>query len=143
MDKLNEKISRLEGRLESLERLVDRLLVNGGSATTSSDLKEAVLPRLTVKQHVVLQMIMAGKSNADIGKRLNVTENTAKVHVRGIAKKYGVSTRSQIVMCALPEIESVSESQYQVMSGGIPRDWGEKLLTGSVSKDPYSKKYRG
>jgi DNA-binding CsgD family transcriptional regulator len=140
--KLEDKVNRLEGRIESLERMVDRLVLGQGHQVQHEDMVKAILPRLTAKQHVALQMIMLGCSNAQIAKRFNVTENTAKVHVRGIARKYRVSTRSQIVMAAVSEWDSVTSNQYLLMSGGIPKDWGETYGRGPITKDPHSKIYR-
>lgn len=139
---IEEKVNRLEGRIESLERLVDRLVIGSGNQSSHEDMVKAVLPTLTAKQHATLQMIMLGWSNAQIAKRFNVTENTAKVHVRGLARKYRVRTRSQIVMAAVNEWEAITPNQYLLMSGGIPKNWGEMYGLGPVSKDPIAKIYR-
>ena len=135
-----EKLAKIEGRVEALERQMDRLIM--GSPSQIDDMKSAILPRLTPKQHVSLQMLMRGCSNAEIAKRFGVTENTAKVHVRGIAKKYGVSTRSQIVMSAFPEFEAISADQYKAMSGGVPKGWADEWLDTPVKHDPHKKLYR-
>ena len=42
--------------------------------------------KLTTKQHGALQMLLEGCSNAEIAKRFDVSEDTAKVYVRTIAK---------------------------------------------------------
>jgi len=136
----SERVAKLEGRIESLERQMDRLTM--GSPSQQIHASEIILAKLTPKQHVSLQMLMKGKSNAEIAKRLGVSENTAKVHVRGIAKKYGVSTRSQIVMCAFTEIEAVTSDQYKAMAGGLPKNWAEEYLGGSLRSDPNRKLYR-
>ena len=80
---------------------------------------------------------MKGKSNAEIARRLGVTENTAKVHVRGIAKKYGVSTRSQVVMSAFPELDAINADQYKAMAGGLPKTWAEEYMDVAVRSDPH------
>jgi hypothetical protein len=62
--------------------------------------------------------------------------------VRAIAKKYGVQSRSQIVMQAFPEYEAIPASTYEVMTGGIPKDWAEQWLSKAVKHDPYRSKYQ-
>lgn len=135
-----EKLAKIEGRVEALERQIDRLIMGGPSQQVHAS--EIILATLTPKQHVSLQMLMKGKSNAEIARRLGVTENTAKVHVRGIAKKYGVSTRSQVVMSAFPELDAINADQYKAMAGGLPKTWAEEYMDVSVRSDPHKKLYR-
>ena len=137
------RIARLEGRLEAMEKQLNSFLGRQVfSQRVDGEQRTAILPRLTPKQHVSMQMLMKGYSNLDIAKRLGVTENTAKVHVRAIAKKYGVQSRSQIVMQAFPEYEAIPASTYEVMTGGIPKDWAEQWLSKAVKHDPYRGKYQ-
>lgn len=135
-----EKIAKLEGRIEALERQMDRFVLGSGSHDV--DNRSYILGKLTPKQHVSLQMLMKGCSNADIAKRFGVTENTAKVHVRGIAKKYGVSTRSQIVMAAFHEFDAINADQYKAVSNGLPKSWADEWLNKPIKDDPYKKVYR-
>lgn len=83
------------------------------------------LPQMTTKQHAALQMLMRGASNLEIAQRFGVTENTAKVHVRSIAKKLGVNTRAQIVMKMMPVLSTADDNSYRLASGGLPLDWDE------------------
>jgi DNA-binding CsgD family transcriptional regulator len=142
-NEVDTRIARLEGRLESVEKQLNAFLGKQiFSPSIDGESRNAILPRLTPKQHVSMQMLMKGYSNAEIAKRLGVTENTAKVHVRAIAKKYGVQSRSQIVMQAFPEYEAIPASTYEVMTGGIPKDWAEQWLSKAVKHDPYRSKYQ-
>lgn len=75
---------------------------------------------LTPKQHATLQMLMRGASNAEIAERLNVEESTAKVHVRALAKKFGVRRRSQIVLAA-GQFANTSSDQLEALSKRPPR----------------------
>lgn len=137
------RIARLEGRLEAMEKQLNSFLGRQVfSPSVDGEQRTAILPRLTSKQHVSMQMLMKGYSNSEIAKRLGVTENTAKVHVRAIAKKYGVQSRSQIVMQAFPEYEAIPASTYEVVTGGIPKDWAEQWLNKAVKHDPYRSKYQ-
>jgi len=77
----------------------------------------------TVKQHCVLQMVLRSASNEEISERMNVTLNTAKVHVRTLARKLGVSTRSEIVTKTLVAMREVDAAAYMIMARGLPKDW--------------------
>ena len=96
------------------------------------------LYKLTTKQHGALQMLLDGCSNAEIAKRFDVSEDTAKVYVRTIAKKYEVNTRAQIVMATLEEFNSLDDDVYMRISGGLPKDWHSNFK----DPDPFADLYR-
>lgn len=56
---------------------------------------------LTEREREVVQLLVAGRSNAEIGAALHVTEGTAKFHVTNILAKLGVQDRTQAVIVAL------------------------------------------
>jgi DNA-binding NarL/FixJ family response regulator len=56
---------------------------------------------LTDRELEVLHLLSKGKSNADIGLRLSITEGTVKFHVNNILTKLGVCDRTQAVITAL------------------------------------------
>lgn len=56
---------------------------------------------LTEREREVLQLIVAGQSNKEIGASLNISEGTVKVHVNSLLGKLGVSDRTQAVTEAL------------------------------------------
>ena len=49
----------------------------------------------------VLPLMAQGKSNSEIAKKLSISRATAKVHVRHIINKLGVSDRTQAVVRAI------------------------------------------
>jgi DNA-binding NarL/FixJ family response regulator len=61
---------------------------------------KAVLAKLTRRQQQVLRLIVKGKTNKDISRDLNVSENTIKVHVTAILKILRVSNRTQALLVA-------------------------------------------
>lgn len=144
-DELEARVRALEVTVGVLERLLGASLA-GGDGVARSSAVEAFQPRLlstlTTKQHVALQMLMAGKSNAEIAERFGVTENGAKVYVRAIFKKFGVHTRSQAVVAAFEEWERVESDRYAQLSRGVPKSWAADWLGKSVEQDPYASKYR-
>ena len=52
---------------------------------------------LTRREREVLAMLAEGETNARIAKRLVVTEDTVKTHVKHILRKLAVHNRSQAV----------------------------------------------
>lgn len=55
---------------------------------------------LTPRQADVLALICIGLSNADIGRRLSIAEDTVKTHVRAILRKLGADSRAHAVAIA-------------------------------------------
>lgn len=142
----------MENQLDRVEWKLDQILaallggvdsqrgVQQPSASSAAHPKPAsVSPivKFTPKQHAVLQMLLRGAGNIEIGERFGVTENTAKVYVRSIAGKLGVNTRAQIVMKTLEAFNEVDEASYMLMAGGLPKDWDEAY----VDPDPFKHVY--
>ena len=75
--------SRIPSRVA--EKLAERM---GGSSLTARELE-------------VLQLIVAGKSNRDIGTALFISEATVKTHVNSLLSKLGVEDRTQAATSAL------------------------------------------
>ena len=57
--------------------------------------------QLTERELEVLQLIVAGQSNKEIGNSLSITEGTVKAHVNSILGKLGVHDRTQAVTEAI------------------------------------------
>ena len=53
-------------------------------------------PKITERQREVVELIAAGLSNDEIGKRLGISPRTAKAHCDVLRQKLGVSRRRQI-----------------------------------------------
>lgn len=60
-----------------------------------------ITPELTEREMDVLKLVVAGRSNKEIGAALTITEGTVKVHVNNLLGKLGVSDRTQAVTEAL------------------------------------------
>lgn len=125
---LTKRVDKMATQIETLTGMIRNLLDEKGEAQGTRPASREVVGALygmTIKQHVAMQMLLAGCSNADIAKQLGITENTAKVHVRIVASKVGAKTRAQVVAKVIPALESMSAEDYMVASGGLPIDWAE------------------
>ena len=58
-------------------------------------------PDLTRRELEVLELVVKGKSNKEIGSLLSITEGTVKVHLNHIFAKLGVSGRTEVATAAL------------------------------------------
>lgn len=80
--------------------------VYAGSRSLSTDVAarlaaHRVLPSLTPREVEVIRLIAQGMRNKEIGFSLGISEWTAKVHVKHILAKLGVSDRSAVIQIAL------------------------------------------
>lgn len=56
---------------------------------------------LTLRELEVLEQIVAGKSNKEIGTELNISEATVKTHINSLLSKLGVTDRTQAATAAI------------------------------------------
>jgi DNA-binding NarL/FixJ family response regulator len=49
---------------------------------------------LTQRQREVLELLLEGKSNKEIARRLNLGEGTVKIHMAALFRTFGVNTRA-------------------------------------------------
>jgi LuxR family maltose regulon positive regulatory protein len=71
-----------------------------GIAIRREDADARQFPVLTPRESEVLDLITQGLGNAEIARRLYISEKTAKVHVYHIFEKLGVESRVQAVIAA-------------------------------------------
>jgi DNA-binding NarL/FixJ family response regulator len=64
---------------------------------------EKVPTSLTKREMEVLELIVRGKSNKEIGETLEITVYTVKIHVGNLLQKMGVDDRTQAAVMALQE----------------------------------------
>lgn len=60
-------------------------------------------PKLTDREHQVLQYVAQGMSNREIAEKLFISENTVKNHVRNILEKLHLHSRMEAVVYAVRE----------------------------------------
>ena len=80
----------------STRRLIDHVLPSLGTAAAPPDGYD----RLTAREREVLDEVVQGSSNAEIGKRLFLSEATVKTHVGRVLTKLGPRDRVQLVVLA-------------------------------------------
>jgi DNA-binding NarL/FixJ family response regulator len=89
---------------DELEEAVRK--VHAGSRRIPTAVAEKLAERmsgsdLTARELEVLEQIVRGKSNKEIGGLLNISEATVKSHINNILSKLGVSDRTQAATTAL------------------------------------------
>jgi two-component system, NarL family, nitrate/nitrite response regulator NarL len=89
---LGEKV--LPGEL--IEQLPKGLHSNGAAAWAQNDLYKS----LTAREIEILRYLVVGFPNKVIARRLDLSEATVKVHVKGILRKLNVSNRTQAAVLA-------------------------------------------
>lgn len=129
--------SILQTRASSTVPSVDPTTVP--KAKSASNAPERFFRRFSIKQNAALQMLIHAASNDEIAERMGVSPNTAKVHVRTIAKKLGVNTRAQIMAVAGEHYRAIDDESYRAVTGGIPKDWHQNFR----APDPFAHIYRG
>jgi len=72
------------------------LLAKALKGTQETDLIDS----LTARERQILEGIAKGKSNKEIGRDLDIAENTVKVHVKSILRKLKLRTRVDIAIWA-------------------------------------------
>ncbi|HTV49728.1 MAG TPA: response regulator transcription factor [Steroidobacteraceae bacterium] len=70
------------------------------STVAAKAVQRMTRPSLTQRELDVLQLMAQGRSNKDIARRLNITEGTAKTHVKGILTKLDAISRTEAVAVA-------------------------------------------
>ena len=75
--------------------------VGVGGAGGSGGGRDGQSPQLTVREHEVLDLIAAGRSNREIARALSLAEKTVKTHVSNILMKLGVADRTQAALWAV------------------------------------------
>jgi pimeloyl-ACP methyl ester carboxylesterase/DNA-binding CsgD family transcriptional regulator len=82
------------------QKLVDALDDFLPMPTQQSPVVRAAVDALTARESEVLELVAQGLDNTTIGKRLGISERTARNHVSIIVSKLGLSSRAQVIVRA-------------------------------------------
>lgn len=115
---------------ESLGAVLDQLLnqEEARAAETNDAAATAHVPEwveaLTAREREVLRLLAAGLTNAQIGSRLFISEETTKSHVKSLLRKLGVINRSQAAALFDRHHAAITQKRLQgvaAVSGSPPR----------------------
>lgn len=81
-------------------RAVSRDQPYTSTSVAAKALQRLARPSLTQRELDVLQQLAQGRSNKDIGRRLSISEGTAKTHVKSILTKLDAISRTEAVAVA-------------------------------------------
>jgi DNA-binding NarL/FixJ family response regulator len=93
---LHKNVSREELAAALLTALADSPLRTPAPGAHADD-SGAQPPELTERERQVLHGMAQGRSNAEIGRELYLSEDTIKTHARRLFRKMGVNDRAQAV----------------------------------------------
>ena len=71
-----------------------------GGAHTTTDTSEKALPGLTKREGQIVKLVSAGLPNKEVGRQLNLTAGTIKVHLHNIFSKLAIKNRTALTALA-------------------------------------------
>ena len=84
--------------------MASKLLTEFATMVRKDDERQQVpTPRLTDREMEVLKLVAKGMNNRDIAKKLFISENTVKNHIRNILEKLQLHSRMEAVVYAVRE----------------------------------------
>ena len=78
---------------ESMAELIARVSKQAPPSATGNS--------LSMREKEVMHLVSSGLSNKEIGRRLNLTEGTVKIHLHNIYQKLGVPNRTTLTALAI------------------------------------------
>ena len=86
--------------MQRLESLLEGVVVTSAQGDELLPLPAVATGGLTDRERSVIQLLSAGLSNKEIGRKLDLSNNTVKFHLRNIFTKLNVTTRTAAVTIA-------------------------------------------
>lgn len=80
--------------------IADRLMAFFASGRSAAATAADPFPDLTEREHEILELIAAGRSNGEIAQRLAISPKTVRNHVANVFNKLQVASRSQAIVRA-------------------------------------------
>lgn len=98
-DELVQAIHKVYAGEAPLNPLVARRLISN----LNTSLESRLAGRMTRRELEVLDLVVKGFSNEEIGKQLNISSRTVATHVSNMIRKVHVENRTQLAMLALKQ----------------------------------------
>lgn len=120
LDELERENIALKAKLEMLERMYQealRLRPSGDGGDT-----DALLSRLTLKQHAVMLAFFGGKTYEQIASLMQADLTTVKLHLKAACVHLGAQNRNHLAIKWEPVIKTISDEKY-LKNYGVTKDW--------------------
>jgi DNA-binding NarL/FixJ family response regulator len=90
--------------------------------TSNETIKNGQLPALSDREIEVLRHVIEGAANNEIAKKLHITRNTVKMHLRSILEKLGVQNRVQAAVKAVREglVDELEDRSGDIYTNNSP-----------------------
>ncbi|WP_424936374.1 MULTISPECIES: helix-turn-helix domain-containing protein [Bacteria] len=72
-------------------------VVAAGAASSERGLERLVEPGLSARQQEILDLLLMGKKNQEVGDILGISPRTVEVHVTSLLRKTGARSRVELV----------------------------------------------
>jgi len=110
-----QKNAALEFLVKSLQQVADgqRLFPLPCSDQVSRE-QSAVTAALTNREHQIMCLVSEGLSNKEIGRRLNISDGTIKVHLHHIYEKLEISNRTALAALAISQKSSAADNKADI-----------------------------
>jgi DNA-binding CsgD family transcriptional regulator len=107
----------------------------------SSSVTRSLFKLLSVKEHAVLQLILARKTYAKASTVFGISEGALKAYSHRIQKKLGVSSRKMLYAVYDKPFSEIHEADYLHLAG-IPKQWSAQFTPNHQKMSPSDPLYR-
>lgn len=136
------ELSKCQEAVSQLSQVITEMQSSMGVTVHTDSDGLRLLSGLTPRQHVLLQLFIEGFNYDQMGNRVGVSINTIKTQAKAVRTKWGVDNRADLIFKARRAMSSVADALYVELSGGLPKDWGEKYAHARRDEDPFNALYK-
>jgi two-component system nitrate/nitrite response regulator NarL len=94
---------------------------NEGVSRAQSAIADKTLMTLTERERQIMRLVSEGLSNKEIGRRLNITDGTIKVHLHHVFQKLEISNRTVLAALAISESDADRLPETELPRGSVSR----------------------
>jgi DNA-binding NarL/FixJ family response regulator len=105
---------------------------HAGEARTATYTFENALAVLTERERQIAKLVSAGLSNKEVGRQLNLTAGTIKVHLHNIYEKLGVNNRTRLTALAVSDLYNANSA---ITPGSPQRESRAGAFRGALISD--------